>query len=241
MKHFCNIFVLLGSLLSIPSYAAGTDPGAIHLHGVLSKLLPNAEITQIKPTPIKGLYEVIVGTQLVYMNSDASYFIDGDMVQMSTHKNLTEASKSVIRLSKIKKYPESKMVVYTPPKKVKHTITVVTDVYCPYCRRLHSEMNQYMADGIKVRYLFMPLKGQQDYDATVSVWCAKDRHKALDTVKAGGRIEAKTCSNPIAEQLKLARSLGVNGTPAIILNDGELLPGYVPEKQLLKTLDAKKS
>ncbi len=239
MKYPVFIIVLLGSLLSVPSYAEGTDPGVTQLRNALSRQLPNAAITQIKPTPIKGLYEVIVGSQLVYMNADASYFIDGDMVQMATHKNMTEASKAIIRLDKIKDYPESKMLVYTPPKKVKHTITVVTDVYCPYCRRLHSEMNQYMADGIKVRYIFMPLKGQQDYDATVSVWCAKDRHKALDTVKAGGRIEAKTCKNPIDEQFKLARSLGVNGTPAIILEDGEMLPGYVPEKQLLKRLDTK--
>jgi len=241
MKYFRHIVLLAGCLLSIPSYAANPDPGVSHLHDVLSKMLPNAEITQIKQTPIKGLYEVIVGTQLVYMNEDASYFIDGDMVQMSTHKNLTEASKSIIRLKKIKNYPESKMLVYTPPGKIKHSITVVTDVYCPYCRRLHSEMDQYMADGIKVRYIFMPLKGKQDYDDTVSVWCSKDRHKALDTVKSGGHIKAKTCDNPVAEQLKLARSLGVNGTPAIILDDGELLPGYVPEKQLLKTLNAEKS
>lgn len=241
MKHFSIIVILLGSLLSIPSYAAGMDPGASHLQSALLKLLPNVKITHIKPTPIKGLYEVIVGTQLVYMNSNATYFIDGDMVEMSTHKNLTEASRAVMRLNKLKNYPESKMVVYTPPKKIKHTITVVTDVYCPYCRRLHSEMNQYMADGIKVRYIFMPLKGQQDYDATVSVWCSKDRHKALDILKAGGHIEAKTCKNPIDEQYQLARSLGVNGTPAIIMDDGEMLPGYVPEKQLLKKLDAKKS
>lgn len=241
MKFPVFVLALLGSLLSIPSYAAGTDSGAVHLHDVLSKLLPSVEITQVKPTPIKGLYEVIVGTQLVYMNSDASYFIDGDMVQMSTHKNLTAESKSIIRHDKIKNYPESKMVIYTPPKEVKHTITVVTDVYCPYCRRLHSEMSQYMADGIKVRYLFLPLKGEQDYNTTVSVWCSKDRHKALDTIKAGGHIEAKTCPNPIDEQVHLARSLGVNGTPAIILEDGELVPGYVPEKQLLKTLDGKQS
>jgi thiol:disulfide interchange protein DsbC len=239
MKYFCRLLVLLGSFLSISAYAADMDPGASHLQSALAKLLPNTKVTQIKPTPIKGLYEVIVGTQLVYMNADASYFIDGDMVQMSTHKNLTEASKSIIRLDKIKNYPESQMVVYTPPDKIKHSITVVTDLYCPYCRRLHAEMNQYMADGIKVRYLFMPLKGQQDYDATVSVWCAKDQRKALDAAYAGGHVEAKTCTNPISEHLNMARSLGVNGTPAIIMDDGEMLPGYVPEKQLLKTLDAK--
>jgi thiol:disulfide interchange protein DsbC len=237
MNYYRHIVVLLASLLSTPIFAADIDQGISQLRTVLATIVPGASISQIKATPITGLYEVILGSQVVYMNADASYYLNGDMVEMATRKNLTDASKAILRYNQIKNYPEDKMLVYTP-KKVAHTVTVVTDIDCPYCRRLHSEMDQYMADGIKVRYLFMPLKGQEDYNTTVSVWCAADRNQALDTVKAGGQIEAKTCANPVAEHLSLARSLGVNGTPAIILEDGELLPGYVPEKTLAAKLNS---
>jgi len=238
MRYFRNTLVSLAVLLSAPVFAAEIDQGVDQLKTALSRIVPGASISQIKATPITGLYEVILGSQVVYMNADASYYLNGEMVEMATRKNLTEAAKSVLRLDKLKDYPEDKMLVYTP-KKVDHTVTVVTDVNCPYCRRLHSEMDQYMADGIKVRYIFMPLKGQEDFNTTVSVWCAKDRQKALDTVKSGGHIEARTCDNPVAEHLSLARSLGVNGTPAIILEDGEMLPGYVPVQSLLKRLNSK--
>ena len=237
MKKIAHIVVLLVSFLSFSVAAAGSDEGATKLEGILKELLPTAEITQIKASPIAGLYEVILGSQVVYMNADASYYINGDLVDMATRKNLTEASKSTVRFNKLKNYPEDKMVVYTPKKKVEHTITVVTDINCPYCRRLHSEMDQYMENGIKVRYLFMPLKGPQDFAKTVSVWCADDRNATLDMAKQGGEIEEKTCDNPIREQLSLAHDLGVNGTPAIILEDGEMLPGYVPVKKLVEALN----
>lgn len=237
MKYLVSLSLLLASLLPISASAEGSDEGITQLKAALTRLLPTTEITQIKASPIQGLYEIILGSQVVYMNSDASYYISGDLVETATRKNLTEASKSVLRLDKIKNYPENKMVVYNPPDKVAHTITVVTDINCPYCRRLHSEMDQYMANGIKVRYLFMPLKGKEDFSKTVSMWCSDDRNASLDIAKAGGDIESKTCDNPISEHLSLARALGVTGTPAIILENGEMLPGYVPVKKLVEALN----
>jgi len=131
---------------------------------------------------------------------------------------------------------ESNMVVYKP-ETVKHTITVVTDINCPYCRRLHKEIPQYLGNGIKVRYIFMPLKGNEDINKTVSVWCADDRKAALDVANASGVIEPKECDNPILKHMELARKLGVRGTPAIILGNGDMLPGYVRVNKLLTQLN----
>ena len=206
------------------------------LKQALSKRLPQFEVTYIDNTPIEGVYQVIIGGQVIYMTRDARYMIDGNLVDLATKKNYSEDAMSVIRLSEIDKLGEDDMVVYTP-ETIMHTITVVTDIDCPYCRRLHSEMDQYMAGGVKVRYIFMPLKGQGDYRTTVSVWCAKDQNEALDMAKAGADVEAKDCDNPIDEHLKVARNLGVRGTPAIILQNGSMLPGYVPASKLLSELD----
>lgn len=201
----------------------------------LAKTLPQYEASYIEKTPIEGIYQVIIGGQIIYMTKDARYMIDGNLIDLSTKKNYTEDAMSGIRLSQIEKLGEDKMVVYTP-ETTKHTITVVTDIDCPYCRRLHNEMDQYMAGGVQVRYIFMPLKGKGDFRTTVSVWCAKDRNEALDLAKAGAELEAKDCENPINEHLNVSRSLGVRGTPAIILQDGSMLPGYVPASKLIAEL-----
>ena len=230
-----SYLVLPASLLLSASTVFSAENGAEMLKKALAKHMPNTEITRVSESPVSGLYEVIVDGQVVYMDQTARYMLDGDLVDLSTRKNYTEAAKSGIRLAAMDKLGEANMVVYTP-KQIDHTITVVTDIDCPYCRRLHSEINQYMAGNVKVRYIFMPLKGKGDFDTTVSVWCAKDRNKALDLAKAGSDIEQMTCENPIQQHLALSREMGIRGTPAIILESGMMLAGYVPAEKLLPEL-----
>ena len=233
MNHLIRIFLLVFSVIVAGPVAA--DDGIAELRDSLAKRLPQFDVSMIDKTPIDGVYQVIIGGQVLYMTRDARYMIDGNLIDLSTKKNYSEDAMAVIRLSEIEKLGEDKMIVYTP-EKVKHTITVVTDIDCPYCRRLHSEMDQYLAGGVQVRYIFMPLKGQGDYRTTVSVWCSKDQNEALDMAKAGAEMEVKDCDNPIEEHLKISRSLGVRGTPAIILQDGSMLPGYVPANKLITEL-----
>ena len=233
MNSFLRIFTLVFGISA--AFHAAADDSIAELKKSLTKRLPQFEVSFVDKTPIEGIYQVIIGGQVIYMTQDARYMIDGNLIDLSTKKNYTEEAMSVIRLGQIEKLGEDKMVVYTP-ETIKHTITVITDIDCPYCRRLHSEMDQYMAGGVKVRYIFMPLKGQGDYRTTVSVWCAKDQNEALDMAKSGAELEAKDCENPIDEHLKVSKSMGVRGTPAIILQDGSMLPGYVPANKLIAQL-----
>jgi len=207
------------------------------LKSILPQYVHNSDQATVKATPLKGLYEVISGTQIMYMTKDARYIFDGDMYDMALRKNLTEEARSGIRLAALDKLGEENMLVYRPKGEVKHTITVFTDIYCPYCRRLHEEMSDYMENGIKVRYIFVPFKGPKSVEASESVWCAKDRNKALDMAKAGEEIEKKSCDNPISKHQALATQLGIRGTPAIMTEDGQLLPGYVPSAKLIQELN----
>jgi thiol:disulfide interchange protein DsbC len=228
------LFLLTFSLLTSFTAAADTS-GSEKLKQALAKSIPGVVPTSISATPIEGLYEVIVGSQVVYMSVDARYMIEGDLFDLKTKANISENAKSAIRLAAIEKLGEKNMLVYKP-ENVKNIITVVTDVDCPYCRRLHSEVPDYLKNDVEVRYIFMPLKGVSDMKKTISVWCADNPQNALDIVKAGGDVEEKTCDNPIRDHMELARQLGVNGTPAIILEDGQLLPGYVPVAKLIAEL-----
>lgn len=230
MKFF-TLLLFVSSLLMTFTVSAEVD-NTEKLKQALAKSMPNVKVSRITETPIEGMYEVIVGTQVVYMSVDARYMIEGDLFDLNTKRNMSEEAKSVIRLAAIEKLGADKMLVYKP-EKVKNTVTVVTDIDCPYCRRLHSEIPDYIKNDIQVRYIFMPLKGAADMKKTVSVWCADDQQRALDTAKSGGKVEEKTCDNPIKEHLALARELGVRGTPAILLEDGRLLPGYVPIDKLV--------
>ena len=237
--NFFSLFLLIISLLTSFTISAGDltagDSGTEKLKQALAESMPKVQVTKISATAIDGLYEVIVGSQVVYMSVDARYMIEGDLYDLRTKQNISENAKSVIRLAAIEKLGENNMLVYRP-EKVKDIITVVTDIDCPYCRRLHSEIPDYLKNDIEVRYIFMPLKGASDMKKTVSVWCADDKQLALDIAKSGGEVEEKSCDNPIKDHLKLARALGVSGTPAIILEDGQLLPGYVPVDKLVAQL-----
>lgn len=233
-----SLFLLIFSLLTTFTVSADTDvrvDAVEQLKQALAKSMPNVKPSKISETPVTGLYEVIVGSQVVYMSVDARYMIEGDLFDLKTKRNVSEEAKSVIRLAAIEDLGADKMLVYTP-ENVKNTITVITDIDCPYCRRLHNEIPDYMKNNVEVRYIFMPLKGASDMQKTVSVWCADDQQMALNIAKAGGEVEDKTCNNPIKDHLKLARTIGVRGTPAIVLENGEMLPGYVPVAKLVAEL-----
>ncbi|MCW9047724.1 MAG: DsbC family protein [Gammaproteobacteria bacterium] len=203
----------------------------------ISKRLPPNTALSVKTTPVKGVYEIMAGGQIMYADKDARYIFDGDLIDLKTKKNITEDTRGIVRLSALEKLGEKNMLVYTPKGKVEHTITIFTDIYCPYCRKLHNEMADYMSNGVKVRYIFVPFKGPKSVQASVSVWCADDKNKAMDLAKGGKEIEKKNCDNPISQHQALATEIGIRGTPAIMLESGTILPGYVPSAKLLQQLN----
>jgi len=228
------IFTVLASMLS-PALANEADIKA--LKQAIPGVLPNVVKPTIKVTPISGLYEVMSGGQVMYMTKDAKYILNGDLYDMQSRTNLTEQTRGGIRLEAVNALGEDNMLVYKPEGETRHTITVFTDIYCPYCVRLHTELDQYAKNGVKVRYIFAPFKGPKSVNTSISVWCASDPNKALTQAKHGEEIEQKTCENPIARHQALVSSLGIQGTPAIMLDSGQLMPGYVPAEKLIEQLN----
>jgi thiol:disulfide interchange protein DsbC len=137
-------------------------------------------------------------------------------------------------------YPEDQMLVFGP-KDPKYTITVFTDVDCAFCRKLHSQIADYNKLGIRVRYLLYPRTGPNSSSWTKAeqVWCSPDRNDALTKAKLGEDLKTKACKdNPVARSYALGQQFALQGTPAILLADGELLSGYEPPDVLLKDLQA---
>ena len=99
-------------------------------------------------------------------------------------------------------------------------------------------MDKYNEEGITVRYLMFPRGGvdSPSFEKAVSVWCKKDKQDALPLSKQGETLPKASCDNPIMQEYDLGQLIGVRGTPAIITEDGAMLPGYVPAARLSKAL-----
>ncbi len=237
MKLKSLLLTSLLALLAVSPLHAEEDA----LKSVLLKSFGRAP-DQIAPAPLDGMKEVVYGTEVYYVSNDGRYLISGALFDLTSQSNLTEQRLSSIRVEMLKGVDESSMIVYKAKGKQKHMITVFTDVDCVYCRKLHSGMAEMNKLGITVRYMAYPRAGigSPSYDKAVSVWCAEDRNKAMDDAKNNSKVVPKKCDNaPVTEQFMLGKKLGVSGTPAILLEDGHLMPGYAPPDRLLALLDSK--
>ena len=173
--------------------ALGADPRA-----ALLKLLPaGSKLEDLRPSPVPGLYEFVQGADVSYLTADGKYFLDGNVYDMGSRENLTEALRSHARLTLINAVPESQMLVFSPANP-KYTITVFTDVDCQYCRKLHSEIGELNKLGVKVRYMFFPRSGPntESWRKAEVVWCSADRNEALTRAKAGAALDMnKSCAS----------------------------------------------
>jgi thiol:disulfide interchange protein DsbC len=206
----------------------------------VKSMVPNIQIDSVKPAPFPGFVEMLLGAQLIYVSNDGRYLIDGQLVDIATRKNLSEASKGAVRRKRLDELTVADQVVFPASVEKKYAVTVFTDIDCTYCRRLHAQIAEYNSLGIEVNYLFFPRAGvgSQSFAKAISVWCATDRNSAFTSAKAGEEPEPKDCANPVERHFELGKELGVTGTPALVAEDGTLIPGYVPPATLIGRLDA---
>jgi thiol:disulfide interchange protein DsbC len=233
MKSLIQFCFILFPLVLLST--ARADEAAIKKS--LSSFMPQAGIDSIKPSEVDGVYEVKTGSEILYVSGNGKYILQGQLIDIEAKKNITETKKADLRKAALEKVGPDKMIVFEP-KTSKHTVSVFTDIDCGYCRKLHSEIDQYLAQNITVRYLFFPRagKGSESYKKAISVWCAADRQKALTAAKKNEPLEQKNCDNPIDQHMALGEDFGMSGTPMIVTEKGNILPGYVPAPQLAGVL-----
>jgi len=230
LKHFYLYFSLLATIS-----LAQAD---VVLKDKLEALLPGMVVQTLEPLENTDLYEALVDGEIVYFSKDGRYVFQGDIIDIESRQNITENKRRGLKKEQIDSFNEADMIIFEP-EKTKHTLTVFTDIDCGYCRKLHQQMSEYNALGIKVRYMAFPRSGldSESFDKAVSVWCADDRKQAMTDSKSGSSIKVNSCDNPIKDHFAAGRRLGVTGTPALFLESGELLPGYIPPMRLIQILD----
>jgi thiol:disulfide interchange protein DsbC len=208
----------------------------------LAAKLKGVEASDITASPVAGVYEVSVGSNVAYVTDDGRYLLEGELYDLDTSENLTEKTRSVARVDLLASVPRDRMIVFSPEDgNVKHVVTIFTDIDCGYCRQFHREIDKVLALGIEVHYLFYPRTGPdtESWEKAERVWCAKDRKAALTHAKLGGPVPEAECDDtPVASHYDLGRRVGVRGTPAVFSASGEQLGGYLPPATLLKRLEA---
>lgn len=226
-----------GCLLALCAAQVSADAEKA-IRASLDKLNLSGEIKAVSPAPVDGLYQVqLESGRLLYASENGDHIIQGAIFDVSgaQPRNLTAEAEAKGIGEAIDAIPRSEMVIFPATERKAH-ITVFTDTDCGYCRKLHTEIDELNELGIEVRYAAFPRGGMSTETARTmqSIWCAKDQQAAMTRAKQGDSVKAATCDDPVAKQFELGRQVGVQGTPAIFLGNGVLIPGYKPAAALAK-------
>jgi thiol:disulfide interchange protein DsbC len=242
MVWFLCVAAAAGLVLPPPTVAETDDrlQSGRELVQKLQQLRPGIPIEAVVPIDIPGMYAIeLSGGSTLYGTADGQHFFSGDLFAVRDDLvNLSEQRRDKKRQQVMARQSLEDMIVFPAVGQSRGFIQVFTDVDCGYCRKLHGEMAQINELGIEVRYLAYPRAGvdSETYDKMVSAWCAKNRQTAITQLKAGGSLPATTCQNAISDHFGLGQQLGISGTPAIVLADGRLLPGYLPAERLAEAV-----
>jgi thiol:disulfide interchange protein DsbC len=233
-----RLALTLIALLACAACAEAGDPQLEKVRKDVVERIPGIAPESITPSAAPGLYQVQKGQEFGYVTADGRYMIFGDMIDLVSGEQITERQRGDARMAVLKQFGPDQVIEFAP-KDAKYFVTVFTDIDCGYCRKLHSEIQQYNAAGIGIRYVFYPRSGPNtpSFQQAEAVWCSADRREALTQAKRGVHITApSSCPNPVKQQYAAGDSIGINATPTLILPDGEVVRGYVRAQPLAARL-----
>ena len=229
-------------VIALSAHPVTAEDGAAELDKVrkaVSETFSMIEPENIDVSPVPGWYTIQQGSIVAYISGDGRYLLQGDLIDLDNQVNLTELARNDSRRELMASVTDDETIMFSP-EDVKHTVTVFTDIDCTYCRRLHNQIDDYMAHGIKVRYLLYPRNGpaSRAWNTSEEVWCSNDRGNALTMAKLDKEFQTASCdASGVQQHYALGRDIGLSGTPAIVLEDGTLIGGYVPPDQLKARLE----
>ncbi len=216
---------------------AQTDPAVTIRKAVEAWLQGRHQIDEVRQTPLKNIYEVRVGTDLMYVDSRAEYaFIEGQLIDMKANKNLTQARIDDLNRIDFKKDLPLDLAIKQVSGNGKRVVAVFEDPNCTYCKKLR-------ADLMKVKDLTLytfayPILAPDSEVKARKAWCAEDQGAAWDQMMVQNRVPQNdgTCDNPISKIQALGRQLNVTGTPTLFFPNGKRVPGAISVPQLEKLL-----
>jgi thiol:disulfide interchange protein DsbC len=198
------------------------------------------DVSSIRKSGLQGMYEVMMGAEIIYISGDGQYVFQGDLIDIKNLRNLSEERRSLARVDLLASIPSEEIIEFSP-EDPEHYLYVFTDITCVYCQRLHKDIEELNSRGIGVRYLAFPRSGLNSptFVDMESVWCAKDQHTAFTDAIIEKSVVPASCANSVASQFNLGKDMGVNGTPAVYLETGQQIGGYVQPDKIVQYLEGK--
>lgn len=254
MKSRIHLSLIGFGMMALTAWpAVGVSHESIIAKGVSDAVIdrilqrfPDQRIKEVRRTPFEGLYEVMVGSRIVYLSPDNDHLIIGKIYNPFTDTDLTKvryqeinaqnkartlASNDSFQWSTI---PEESVIRTGTDGGVK--VAVITDPTCGYCRKLKQEMHK--VDGIEFHEILYPRSGpdSQGMRLVEAIWCSTDQEKALDDVFIKGRTpqQNNACDTaPLKKGIEFVNRIGMQGTPMLIREDGNVMMGYASANELL--------
>ena len=230
--------LLAVSLMAGSTLFAAEDAELEEVRAKMNSMFDAIAPENVNRSAVDGWYTVQKGSVVAYVSADGRYLLQGDMIDLDSQVNLSEQTRNSARRDVMSTLEDDRTILFSPSE-VKHRVTVFTDVDCTYCRKLHSQIDEYLEAGIEIRYLLYPRNGpaSSSWSTSENVWCARDRNSALTAAKQDHEFESMKCdASTISEHYLLGQKIGLTGTPAIVFDDGTLVSGYLPAKQLSEAL-----
>jgi len=207
----------------------------------LKPFFPTIKTENISNSELEGFYEVVLTNpqiEVLYISLDGRYVIQGAVTDIELMANLSTKRINSEKIKILNSINENNKIVFKAENE-QYILHVFTDVDCPYCAKLHSNMQAMNSLGITVKYLASPIEQLHPnaQSAMEKIWCAEDKAIAMHNYKTNRDLpNSPDCINPVEDQLAISKQLGVNGTPSIFLENGSNIPGYQEPNQLLNSI-----
>lgn len=206
----------------------------------LEERFKGAPVKGVRASVIPGLFEAVIGDDMIHFNPNLNHFIVGNLIDAKTMSNLTEERTSELSAINVKELPLENAIKFVRGKG-ERVLYVFSDVDCPFCTRL--EQTLQTMDNVTVYNFMFPIDSlhPQAHKKQEGIWCAKDRLVAWQDAILRRKFDdkAKTdCKNPVADTKALGSKLGVRATPSFFLGDGRMVAGALPKEQIEARLSA---
>jgi len=242
VQAFMKIIAALGTAIACLALAipASAQQDLDRVRSELKKRVPEAPIESVRKLGYAGLYEVVIGSEVLYTDETASIMIVGSIVDLKTKENLTEN-----RLRQVNKLDFAQLPLDSAIKIVRgngsRKVAIFEDPNCPYCKRFERDLTG--VNDVTVYIFLYPILSDASVTKSKTIWCSSDRVKAwMDAmVRDVPLADDGSCATPIDKNLAFGKAKRINDTPTIFFEDGERIPGVMAVADFEKKLASVKT
>ena len=222
-----------------PAVAAAPagDSAAVVRTAVESWLQGRFKVDAVRRSPVAGIWEVQIGTDLIYVDEKGQHgFVEGQLIDLKSNRNLTQERVEEITAVNFKDLPFAYAIKQVNGKGTRQ-VAVFEDPNCGHCRTLRRDL--IAVPDVTIYTFTLPILAADSKTKAAQAWCASDRVKAWNDLMLQGKVPENngTCDNPVEKVAELGRKLRITGTPTLFFMNGKRLPGGVPAARLNKMID----